>query len=59
MHNKFSIIDKKALETGSFNYTNNAYKANNENQIYLWDSTIVDRFQKRFEEIWLEATPAF
>ena len=52
MHNKFTIVDGKAIETGSFNYTNHAYRANNENQIYLWDKPIVDRYQKRFEEIW-------
>jgi phosphatidylserine/phosphatidylglycerophosphate/cardiolipin synthase-like enzyme len=57
MHNKFTIVDGKAIETGSFNYTNNASFNNNENQIYLWNSNIVDRYKKRFEEIWSVGTP--
>ena len=52
MHNKFVIVDQKSIETGSFNYTNHAYKANQENQIYLVNSSIVDRYLKRFEQSW-------
>lgn len=55
MHNKFIIIDGKMIETGSFNYTNHARKANNENQVYLANVTIVNRFKDRFEEIWARA----
>jgi phosphatidylserine/phosphatidylglycerophosphate/cardiolipin synthase-like enzyme len=57
MHNKFTLIDGKAVETGSFNYTNNASENNNENQIYLFDPQVVERYKKRFEEIWAEADP--
>ncbi|MGZ3686662.1 MAG: phospholipase D-like domain-containing protein [Bdellovibrionota bacterium] len=52
MHNKFVIVDGKAMETGSFNYTNHASLANNENQIYLSDPVVVDRYRSRFERIW-------
>ena len=52
MHNKFVIVDQKSIETGSFNYTNHACKANQENQIYLVNSSIVDRYLKRFEQSW-------
>lgn len=55
MHNKFIIIDGKMVETGSFNYTNHARKANNENQVYLADPNIVTRYKNRFEEIWAQA----
>jgi len=55
MHNKFTIIDGKRIETGSFNYTNHASEANNENQIYLSTPSIVSRYKDRFEEIWREA----
>lgn len=54
MHNKFLIVDGRMLETGSFNYTNHASRANNENQIYLANPTVVSRYQKRFEKIWEE-----
>jgi phosphatidylserine/phosphatidylglycerophosphate/cardiolipin synthase-like enzyme len=58
MHNKFTIIDNKMLETGSFNYTTHASEANNENQLYLEISTVIDRYKKRFETIWEQAEPA-
>jgi len=52
MHNKFTIIDNARLETGSFNYTNHASRANNENQIYLSDLEVVGKYRERFEKIW-------
>jgi phosphatidylserine/phosphatidylglycerophosphate/cardiolipin synthase-like enzyme len=58
MHNKFTIVDGKMIETGSFNYTNSATDRNNENQIYLAKPSIVDRYKKRFEEIWSVGKPA-
>ena len=51
MHHKFVIIDKEKLETGSFNYTTNASKNNAENQIYIFDKTVVDRFAAEFENV--------
>lgn len=56
MHNKFIVVDGRIIETGSFNYTYNASKNNNENQIYLEQSEIVERYKKRFEKIWNEGT---
>jgi phosphatidylserine/phosphatidylglycerophosphate/cardiolipin synthase-like enzyme len=58
MHNKFTLVDGKRLETGSFNYSDGATSKNNENQIYLDDPAIVKRYQARFTEIWAEGTPA-
>lgn len=55
MHDKFTIIDGKVVETGSFNYTNHASVANQENQVYLTTPIIVDRYKVRFEKIWNEA----
>jgi phosphatidylserine/phosphatidylglycerophosphate/cardiolipin synthase-like enzyme len=55
MHHKFTIVDGKRIETGSFNYTNHATKAKQENQVYLDDSGIVSRFVVRFELSWGEA----
>jgi phosphatidylserine/phosphatidylglycerophosphate/cardiolipin synthase-like enzyme len=55
MHNKFVIVDGKALETGSFNYSNNATRSNQENQVYLWNPAIVDRYKQQFEKMWSNA----
>jgi len=42
------------LETGSFNQTHGAAYSNNENQIYLANPKVLDRYKKRFEKIWAE-----
>lgn len=52
MHNKFTIVDGIALETGSYNYTKNASFENSENQIYIHDLTIIQRYQSDFETLW-------
>ena len=56
-HNKFTIVDQKMLETGSFNYTHHAAAANHENQIYLAHPKVVDAYRKQFEQLWNEADP--
>lgn len=55
MHDKFTVVDGKRLETGSFNYTYAAGNSNQENQIYLSTPSIVSRFNARFEQMWKEA----
>lgn len=52
MHHKFSIVDGRLLQTGSFNYTFTAARNSAENQIYLTDSKVVARFQGEFEKIY-------
>lgn len=58
MHNKFTIVDGKMIETGSFNYTNHAATSNSENQIYLSEPSVVERYKKRFEVIWAKGKVA-
>ena len=55
MHDKFTVVDGGMVETGSFNYTNHASEANQENQIYLSNPLVVDRYRARFEKIWSTA----
>ncbi len=52
MHHKFSIVDKRGLQTGSFNYTKGASFENSENQIYIYDRDVIERFQKDFDTLW-------
>jgi phosphatidylserine/phosphatidylglycerophosphate/cardiolipin synthase-like enzyme len=56
MHDKFTIVDGEAIETGSFNYTNNASRNNQENQIYLSKPNVVARYKERFDKMWENAT---
>jgi phosphatidylserine/phosphatidylglycerophosphate/cardiolipin synthase-like enzyme len=58
MHNKFVLIDGKAVETGSFNFTHHASLANNENQVYLFSPQVVSRFKNRFDTLWAAGKPA-
>lgn len=55
MHDKFVVIDGKGLELGSFNYTNHAATANQENQLYLFSPKVVERYKERFEKMWSSA----
>lgn len=52
MHNKFVIIDGEKVETGSFNYTNHAREANQENQVYIFNPKTVARYVERYRKIW-------
>ncbi|MFM8268606.1 MAG: phospholipase D-like domain-containing protein [Pseudomonadota bacterium] len=54
MHHKFVVLDQKAVETGSFNFTINASFKNQENQVYLSDPVFVKRFLRQFEIMWSE-----
>ena len=61
MHDKFCIVDRMILETGSFNYTMSATVYNTENQIYITDKNVIKRYQDNFEKLWsdgLEKTRA-
>jgi mitochondrial cardiolipin hydrolase len=58
MHNKFMIVDRQALQTGSFNYTKGAASFNQENQLYTSAPETVRKYQARFEQIWSSSRPA-
>lgn len=58
MHNKFTLVDGKRLETGSFNYTEGATFKNQENQIYLAEPSVVETYRQQFEAMWKASKPA-
>lgn len=56
MHNKFMIIDKLSVQTGSFNYTINATHRNAENVIYIKNKkNITTKYIKEFDKLWMES----
>lgn len=57
MHNKFTIVDSKMVETGSYNYSQNATDNNHENQIYLSNQKVVTRYSEEFERMWADGVP--
>ena len=49
MHNKVIIVDKKAVETGSFNFTYNAENSNAENCLIIRDPVIAAQYETNFQ----------
>lgn len=52
MHNKFTVVDGRLLETGSYNYSTSATHRNAENQIYINDADTVAKYLANFEQLW-------
>lgn len=57
MHNKFCIIDKQVLFTGSYNWTYSAEYKNKESLISTNDCNVCSSFIEYFKELW-ELYPA-
>ncbi|WP_235375466.1 phospholipase D family nuclease [Candidatus Pantoea carbekii] len=55
-HNKFIIVDNKSVQTGSFNYSQNAAYKNAENVVYIKNEPEIARlYIEEFERLWNEA----
>jgi phosphatidylserine/phosphatidylglycerophosphate/cardiolipin synthase-like enzyme len=53
MHQKFAVIDRKNLFTGSYNWTYAAEKLNHENLLLFRDaSPLADEYRKIFFQLW-------
>jgi phosphatidylserine/phosphatidylglycerophosphate/cardiolipin synthase-like enzyme len=52
MHHKFAIFDNKTLLTGSYNWTRSAADSNEENLVVLNDKSLIQCFQRQFDELW-------
>ncbi|MEK7745368.1 MAG: phospholipase D-like domain-containing protein [Elusimicrobiota bacterium] len=52
MHNKFGIFDGEMVETGSYNWSNNAENNNFEDTNFITDPPVISAFQGDFETIW-------
>lgn len=52
MHHKFAVFDKKALVTGSYNWTESAERHNFENTLFIDDVEIVNAYRDEFEKMW-------
>jgi phosphatidylserine/phosphatidylglycerophosphate/cardiolipin synthase-like enzyme len=57
MHNKFVIIDKEILITGSFNWTMQAVNSNQENLVVLHDPEICAQYINYFDGLWKNFRP--
>ena len=52
MHNKFCIIDKALVITGSYNWTTSADLRNDENVMFITSKDAVKAYRMQFEKYW-------
>ena len=52
MHHKVAIYDGVVVQTGSFNWTDNASCCSWENSLFIADRAVVKRYQQMFELMW-------
>ncbi|MDP3765680.1 MAG: phospholipase D-like domain-containing protein [Nanoarchaeota archaeon] len=52
MHNKFCVIDKGTVLTGSFNPTDNDNNYNNNNVIVIYSNILAKNYEEEFDELW-------
>ena len=57
MHNKFMIVDNVFVMTGSFNWTFQAGKSNQENLLVVDHPFYLERYNAEFEKLWTEFAP--
>lgn len=55
MHHKVFIIDRSMVIFGSFNFSDNANRSNDENILIVHDSVFASYFIEEFEAVWAEA----
>lgn len=55
MHHKVMIIDRKIVITGSYNFTNNAEKRNDENLLVIYNAEIAAIYLQEFQRVFDEA----
>ncbi len=55
LHHKVFIIDNRVVLTGSFNFSQNATKVNDENMIILEDPSLAAQYTAEFERRWAES----
>jgi len=56
MHHKFAVLDNSVVITGSFNWTMQAVKFNQENILFYENKMIAGQYTKEFDRLWNELT---
>ena len=52
MHHKFAVLDESVVITGSFNWTAQAIKYNQENIFFYENKTIAQQYTEEFNKLW-------
>lgn len=57
MHDKFIVVDRRTVETGSFNYSDSANKRNSENALVLYNlPEVAEVYLEHWERRWAGGT---
>jgi len=57
-HHKFLVVDRRDLETGSFNYTASAFRHNAENVLVIWnDPGLATVYTSEWTALWDQSRP--
>lgn len=51
MHHKVIIVDGEVVVAGSFNFSNNADRTNDENMVILHNADIASKFEGEFQKV--------
>jgi phosphatidylserine/phosphatidylglycerophosphate/cardiolipin synthase-like enzyme len=54
MHNKFMVVDSLFLVTGSFNWTFQAAKSNQENVVVMDGRYYIEKYDSEFNKLWAQ-----
>jgi cardiolipin hydrolase len=54
MHDKFAVIDESVVITGSFNWTTQAVRNNQENILFLENKSLAANYLSEFNKLWKE-----
>ncbi|MCS7058653.1 MAG: phospholipase D-like domain-containing protein [Meiothermus sp.] len=57
MHHKVMVVDGTWVVTGSYNFTNSAFRRNNENLLVLNGPELAQRYRQEVERIWRAGKP--
>ena len=52
MHHKFAVIDRSVVVTGSFNWTGQAVKFNQENILFYENKELAKKYSDEYEKLW-------
>lgn len=52
MHNKFAVIDESVVLTGSFNWTSQAVKSNQENILFIENKALAKQYIDTYNNLW-------
>lgn len=57
LHDKVMVLDREWVITGSYNFSNNAFRDNNENLLIFQSKPLAERYAREVEAIWKAGKP--